>query len=77
MEVFETHALWRMAAWHCGVKAAHDEVKSQILDLASIIENRSRDAEETRQRRLERNLTLIGLFLSAVSLLELVKSFWR
>ena len=77
MEVFETHALWRMAAWHCGVQAAHDEIKGQIVELATIIENRRRDAEETRQRRLERNLTLIGLFLSAVSLLELVKSFWR
>lgn len=77
MEVFETHALWNMAAQHCGVQSAHDEIKSQIVELATIIENRRRDNEEARQSRIERNMTMIGLVLSALSLLELVKSFWQ
>ena len=75
MEVFETHALWDMAAQHCGVQSAHDEIKSQIMELATIIENRRRDTEDARQSRIERNLTIIGLVLSALSALELLKSF--
>lgn len=75
-EIFETHAIWDMVAQHCGVKNTHDEIKNQLFDLATIIENRRRDAEEARQRRVERKLTFIGLLLSALSLVELVKSFW-
>ena len=68
MEVFETYALWRMTAQHCGIKELHGEIKDKIQELAVIIENR-------RRRFFDVFFTIVGTLLSAASLLVALKSF--
>ena len=66
----ETFNLWNIIAANYYVKMKYDEMKSQISDLANIIEVKQEKLKEEKNKRFEKMVAIIGIILAATSLVS-------
>lgn len=70
--VFNRHQLyefWNFIAKLFNTQHIHDEVRTQIGDIAAIIESKYRDRQEARYKRIEVMLALVGTTLGVLALI--------
>lgn len=64
----ETFNIWNLIASNYHVKLKYKEMKSQISDLANIIEVKQQKIKETKNQKFERMIAVLGIILAATSL---------
>lgn len=69
MNRHQTFDLWNMISSNYYIKPKYDEMKSQISDLANIIEIKQQKTQEEKNKKFERLVAIIGIILAATSLL--------
>lgn len=69
MNRHQTFDLWNMISSNYYIKPKYDEMKSQISDLANIIEIKQQKIQEEKNKKFERLISIIGIILAATSLL--------
>lgn len=65
----ETFNLWNLISENYHIKLKYDEMKSQISDLANIIEVKQKNLEEIKNKKFEKVVAVVGTILALTSLL--------
>ena len=65
VSVYETYELWKFAERTLSVKSKHDEIRQQVAELATIIEDRS-------WRKKEWLLAVLGAIIAVASLVSVI-----
>lgn len=71
----QVYNIWNLISQNYDVKIKHDEIKSQVVDLTTIIESKHKAFLEEKSKKNERKLTLIGIAIGIASLVSVFKDF--
>ena len=71
----QVYNIWNLISENYDVKIKHDEIKSQVVDLTTIIESKHKAFLEEKSKKNERKLTLIGIAIGIASLVSVFKDF--
>jgi hypothetical protein len=71
----QVYEIWNVIAKVYDTKNKHDEIKSQVIDLANVIEIQYKEKQEKIEKTKEKRLSIFLAIIAAASLISVINDF--